>query len=117
MDLESTGIGAALGVVTTAITGAVVKVFGTKTERSDDRAAATAEWRELASKARADLDRCSEHARNMDAKIEDLRVSLSVIETNYVGLQVEHAQCPPRIAMLEARLQHLERDSEPPEAA
>ena len=35
MDIESTGLGAIAGAVTTAVAGAAVKIFGTRAERSD----------------------------------------------------------------------------------
>lgn len=108
MDLESTGIGAAVGVATTAITGALVKLFGTRSERSDDRAAATAEWREIADRARHDLDECQRHRSETDSRLDDLRVTVSGLEISYATLQIEHEQCPRRIMELESRLSELE---------
>jgi len=117
MDIESGGIGAAVGVVTTAVATAAVKIFGSRKERSDDRAAATAEWRTLAAEARKERQACEERATKTEALVEEMRATVSSIEGHYVALQIEHAACPVRIAELETRLHALERESEPPEAA
>lgn len=117
MDIESSGLSALAGAVTTALAGAAVKLFGSKQERSDDRAAATAEWRKLADQARADLDKCSENTRRMDERIDQMRNTVATIEGHYVALQIEHATCPARIAELETKVRQLERKSDPPEAA
>lgn len=117
MDIESSGLGAIAGAVTTALAGAAVKLFGSRQERSDDRAAATAEWRTLAAEARAERQACEERAAKTEALVEEMRTTVSTIEGHYVALQIEHAQCPSRIGELETRLRQLERKSDPPEAA
>ena len=108
VDFESTSIGAAVGVATTAITGALVKLLGTKGERSDDRAAATAEWREIADRARHDLDECQKHRESTDQKVDELRSTVSDLAISYATLKAEHEQCPRRIMELESRLSELE---------
>ena len=102
MDFESTGIGAAAGVVVTAVSGALVKLLGTRSERADDRAAATAEWRELAAEARAERESCEERARRTEADLDTLRETVAELEISHAKLKAEHARCPERIAALES---------------
>lgn len=114
MDIESGGIGGAIGA---AIAGAAVRIFGTRTERSDDRAQATAEWRELAEEAKSERRACEERARATEALVEEMRTRVNTIEGHYFALQAEHAECPQRIARLEQQVLSLERQSSPPDAA
>lgn len=107
MDAESSGIGAAAGIVATAVTGAIVKIFGTKKERDDDRAAATAEWRDLAAKAREDLGTCEERARQTEADLASIRDTVAGLEARHVTLQEAHSRCPERIAHLETEVSAL----------
>lgn len=114
MDIESGGIGGAIGA---AIAGAAVRIFGTRQERSDDRAQATAEWRELAAEAKVERQACEDRARITEALVDEMRDRLTTIEGHYFALQLEHSECPQRIARLEEQVLSLERKSSPPKAA
>ena len=111
MDAESSGIGALAGVVVTAITGAAVKLLGTRSERDASMAEAAEEWQKLANEARAEREACEERARKTDIELGDLRERLTGVEVRYARVETryeavveEHAKCHDRITRLEDEL-------------
>lgn len=107
MDAESSGIGAAAGVVVTALAGMFVKLFGTKSERAAGMAEAAEEWRQLASEARAEREACEERAKETAAEVAELHTRLTAVEVSYAVVVEEHARCPDRITRLESELHAL----------
>ncbi len=113
MDIESGSLGAAIGVVATALSGAAVKVFGSRKERDASSQSAADEWQELHAECRRE---CAE----MRATMSGLRDSITALEDR---ARLEHAPCEAEINRLKKRVHgirkavNLLRDSTPPHSA
>jgi hypothetical protein len=118
MDLESMAAGGGVVGALGVLVGGLVKLLGSKAERSADMEAAAEEWRSLAQASRAAEAECMRRAAETQEQVAQLREAMREQRDEWSGrfhtMERAHALCPPRIRDLEIQVQRLSMQSTPP---
>jgi chromosome segregation ATPase len=118
MDLESMAAGGGVVGALGVLVGGIVKLFGTRQERSADMEAAAEEWRSLAQASRAAEAECMRRAAETQEQVEQLREAMREQRDEWSQrfhvIESEHSKCPPRIRDLEITVNRLTMQSTPP---
>ena len=107
---------AAIGAGATALVGGVVKIVGSRKERSADTSEAAREWRAVAERCEERETRHEERVAHHESAIDALRTDLRTLEDRHAELARVHAACPTpaEFSRMRREVDRLSMQSTPP---